>query len=338
MATAEQITLIPLDPAIVVADYDAYKVSLSGGGSRSATNRASELGFPCDAYIPLSRLRGEAKPAPGPKLAAIFDEGRHQERQIARDLMGMGYDVSESQKMYYWDRYKISGHQDFTISKPGFEPVRAEFKSLNPFLWESLNSEQEVRNHRWVTIRKYAAQCDLYMLLEGEDSRWFVIKNKSTGQIKIIVLHLDLDNAEALLQRAERVNAAVRYAEDNGYEAFERERLPAMRVNDAEYCDDCPFAALCLPNVDFGLGVALMEEEEFVAALETRERTAEAAKLHEEADKRVKEIAKATADAGHSEILAGGYRITWKKLARKGYSVEPTEYWRTTIKREAKGA
>jgi len=172
------------------------------------SNRASELGHECLKYLVLNRTRWEEKTLHNAKLQMIFDMGKMVEESVMQDLREAGFVIVEQQRPFSWAKYQITGSIDCKIAIDG-KTYPTEIKSAAPFSFNSINSIEDMKRHKWHYMRKYPAQLTLYLLMDGKDRGLFIFKNKSTGELKEIFLDLDYDFAESLIKKAEAINKHV---------------------------------------------------------------------------------------------------------------------------------
>lgn len=279
------------------------------------TNRASELGHPCDRYLVFLRTRWQEASLHSPELQLIFDEGLLHEQAGSRQLEAMGFPILEQQRDYEWKEYQITGHIDGKILiSDVLRPY--EFKSMSPWIWEKTQTLDDLHTAKQPWLRKYPAQVMLYTLLANASEALLILKNKLTGRLKDLLVPLDFTYAESLLKKAERVNAHVAAA-----------TTPAPIPWEEAICGTCRFGHICLPE-------AKREALQFVAFPELeaklrRRADLEAAKReYDTLDKEVKEVVK-----GQTKVVVGDFLITGKEQTRKEYMVKASTYWQTKIDR-----
>lgn len=260
-----------MTPQELVADYERYKTSRAHHQGPSANNRASVLGHPCFAYAFFDRVVEPKDRRPvDTRLAMIFDEGSAQELILKRDLMAVGYDVIESQGSLYWPAEQISGHRDFKLARNG-KVVRCEAKSVNPHWYGGLHTVADVREHKSYIVRKWYSQVLIYMLLDSEDSYWLILKNKSSGEIKILEFAWTDEmwkDASVLLDKARAINGMVREAQDKRGDWRLVQLEEKAKIKDASICPNCEFFEVCLPSLSLGPGVKVIEDADLAADLD----------------------------------------------------------------------
>lgn len=287
-------------------------------------NRASEAGHPCARYLVLARTKWDLRKPHDPTLQLIFDEGNRHEAAVMDDLREAGLDVIEQQRPFSWPDFELTGHIDGKILWNG-EAIPIEIKSVSPWTWRGVNSIEDMLDSPKVWLRKYPIQMLLYLLMDEKELGLMLFKNKSTGQLKQIVVPLSpyLDIAEKTLQKLELVN---RHVHDG--------TLPEP-INSPDVCLECPFIHVCKPPL-------LMEAPEIgddvlAALLAERDELEEIVKDEavKEAQKRLKEIEKEIKKRteGKESTIVGEWIVTGKWIERKGFEVKPTRIWQVKVRR-----
>ena len=285
--------------------------------SPSPSNRASQIGSPCLRQLVYYRTAWDQQALPPLGLMKVFAEGNIQEQAVIRLLQDAGYTIIEAQRSIsdnLLKKYNISGHLDFFIGKQGEKAILCEAKSMSPYVWQGIDTIEDFKKHTWTL--KYYSQIQLYIFGAGEEQGLFLLKNKSTGEIKILEVVLDLDHVEGLLAKSKAIEDHVKAA-----------TLPD-RISGGE-CENCPFSHVCLPD-QINTAALIQDDPDFIAKLERREALAPAKKEYEEVDKEIKTAGQAVPEA---QILAGDWIITKKTSLRKAYTVAEGESVRVDIKR-----
>src|SRR6266550_4345335 len=295
-----------LKPEQLVADYVRFKNPTRSGRSLATANWVTTLAHDCEAYAVYMRTVPTDKRLPMKEsLGMIFSEGNDQARAMKRDLSDMGYEVEGAEDQVAWPQYQITGRQDFKIRKNGVKGhVFAELKSCSPFTYDSINSVDDIKYHKWPFIVKWWRQVCLYMLLKAVENYWMILKNKSTGQIKIIEFKMDDDAykvAEWMTKKAETVNKLVQIGQ-----------MPseAQKISAPDLCPECEFFAVCNPAIDFGVGAQIMGEEEALEAVKQLERRAEIEALadeYEDLDKALKTLVKNLTAPDGEQVVIGDW-------------------------------
>lgn len=304
----------------VVKDYVEYKAPRRRG-SLATANWVTTLAHPCTAYAVYMRtVPPENRRMLKDSLGMIFSEGNDQARAIKRDLIDMGYEVEGAEGQLAWPKYQITGREDHKIRKIGQGAgVDTEVKSCSPFSYDSINSVDDLKNHKWDFMKKWYRQVALYMVLKSVNRYWLLLKNKSTGQIKIIEFHLgdeELATAEAMIKRAETANKLVQIGQ-----------LPTtdMKLSDVDTCSECEFIDTCLPEIDFGPGALILTDEralEMATKLERRAELEPSAKEFKELDDELKEETKAICSDGQPSMVVGDWVANLKTIDKKAYTVK----------------
>lgn len=288
------------------------------------TNRASDLGHPCVRYHVLNRTKWEEKSLHDTRLQLIFDLGKEIEDITIRDMQDAGFKVIEQQRPFTWKEYNITGTVDGKVLIDG-EAIPFEVKSCSQFVFDKLNSVEDMKNGKYGYLRKYPTQLNLYLLMDNKNKGVFIFKNKQTGAYKEIWMNLDWNLGEDALKRAEAVNAHVAAG-----------TLPDP-INEDMWCNECPYAHICLPE-QTGKEVEI-DTGELAAVLDRMEVLKAAVTEYDELDAKVKKMVE-----GREKVLAGNWYISGKWMDRKSYDIPAdlkaqyekiTKYWRRTVRRVA---
>jgi hypothetical protein len=102
-------------------------------------------------------------------------------------------------------------------------------------------------------------------------------------------------------------------------------QLP-KKLNDLKFCDQCPFAAHCGPDLKYGDGIGLIKDEELEELLEKREKLRDSKKEYDKIDKDVKSRIK-----GCESALIGRFHVSGDWVERKEYTVGAGKYWKAKI-------
>ena len=193
------------------------------------SNRASQIGDPCIRKLVYYRLYPDLQELPSVDLQYIFNEGNIQEQALLKTMAEAGYPVQETQRDFWDARYELSGHIDGIISFNGSR-YPLEIKSMNPHIWDAVNSIEDLQKYPWTA--KYPAQLNCYMFLMSLEPACMILKNKSTGRIKQLWFDLDYEYTESLLKKCEAINKHVKEG-----------KLPDRNLS--EDCEKCPFKTDC---------------------------------------------------------------------------------------------
>jgi CRISPR/Cas system-associated exonuclease Cas4 (RecB family) len=276
-------------------------------------NRASELGHQCLRYLVLNRTRWQEKTLYDAKLQMIFDMGRAVEDLVTQDLREAGFTIVEQQRPFSWAEYQITGSIDCKIAIDG-QVYPAEIKSAASHSFDSINSIEDMKRHKYHYMRKYPAQLTLYLLMDNKDKGVFLFKNKSTGELKEIWMDLDYNFGESLIQKAEAINKHV--AEGT---------LPEPMEYNEDICGDCGYAHICMPE-RIGKEVEISDNTELLGLLMRYETLKPGAKEFDEVNDRINKLVE-----GREKILVGDFFITGKWVSRATYDIPPE------IKQQYKG-
>lgn len=315
-----------LTPTKLVDDYREYKMQRVHGRSMATANWVTTLAHDCEAYAVYMRTVPPDQRRPmKDSLGMIFAEGDDQARAIKRDLLDMGYEVEGAEGQMAWPKYQITGRQDIKIRRQGARhSVFTEVKSCSPFTYDSINSVEDLKNHKWSFIQKWYKQVTLYMVLKSVQKYWMLLKNKASGQIKIVEFILGDDElrvAETMLKKAEKTNYLVQIGQ-----------MPStdMKISAPDLCGECEFFPVCLPDLNFGLAAQVLTEETAAELTQKADRLAELkplAKEYGDLDDEVKSEIKALCADGGESVVFGDWiasvkrtEIKTEKEPRKGFT------------------
>lgn len=277
------------------------------------SNRASEMGHPCDRYLVYLRTRGGERPLHDIGLQFIFDEGNLHEDAVLKDLQNAGIKTIEQQRYFEWKKYQITGSIDTKILDDG-KAIPIEIKSFSDWNWKAINSVEDMFKSKALYMKKYPAQLTLYLIMDEKEEGAFILKNKTNGLLKQIPMKLDFAYAESLIQKAERVNAFV-----------EAGTLPEYIPYADNICGVCSFAHICLPDVTHE--ATLLDDPELESKLDRRGELKSLKDEFDELDKEIREVLKEKPEA-----IVGKWQIKGKFIEKKEYTVSASKYWQTTIK------
>ena len=285
-------------------------------------NRASELGHECLRYLVLNRTRWQEKGLHDARLQMIFDMGRMVEDAVQQDLREAGFTIVEQQRPFSWAKYQITGKIDMKLAIDG-NVFPCEIKSAAPYSFESINSIEDMKRHKYHYMRKYPAQLMLYLLMDGKDRGLFLFKNKSTGELKEIWMDLDYDFGESLIKKAEAINRHV--AEGT---------LPEPMDFDENICSECAFAHICMPE-RIGKEVEVLDDDHLLELLAKYDELKPQAKEFDQVDGELKKLLN-----GRDKLLIGDWFITGKLVDRTSYDLPAelkekykviSQYWKRQI-------
>ncbi len=275
----------------------------------------SDLGD-CDRQMAYGVTEWKVKKLPSTQLMARFEVGHLMEREMTRELLGMGFDFVGSQ-----DAVTVHGKGGVLLATgriDGFvvwekERIPVEFKSMNPNLYDQIDTIEDFQKKPW--LRKYVRQLMMYCFGHSKEYGLFGLTN-CLGGIKWFVLYLDLGECELLLQRMEHVVASIASG-----------TLPERIKYREDVCGRCDFAFVCLPDV-FRTEAEVLNDVDLIADLDKRESLRAASSEYERVDKSVKKRLK-----GIRKGIAGDYFINGEIRKRSGFIVKDSEYWQTSIQK-----
>jgi hypothetical protein len=280
------------------------------------SNRASELGHPCDRYLVYLRTRGMERPLHDIGLQFIFDDGNLHEDAVLKDLREAGIVVIEQQRSFEWKKYQITGSIDAKIKDNG-NIIPIEIKSFSDWNWRAINSAEDMFKSKAVYMKKYPAQLTLYLIMDEKEDGVFILKNKVNGLLKQIPLKLDFAYAESLIQKAERVNGHIQAG-----------TLPDRISYDDNVSGTCPFAHICLPDVDHK--PTILDDPELEIQLDRRGDLLSLRSEFEELDKEIKAKLKEVSEAVIGKWMVKGKLIEKNMPAKEAYT---QKYWDCRIKK-----
>jgi len=279
-------------------------------------NRASAIGHECERHLYYMRTAWDQAQPHDVGLQQVFEEGSIHEAAVLKTLAEAGVDVIEQQMSLFDPHYKISGHVDGVLAVDN-KAVPLEIKSMSAHIWNSIFRDG-ARRYLWLEVadrfqtrpwlKKYHAQLTVYMFLKDNDQAVLLCKNKGSGAIAQVDIELDYTFAEALIQKAERINKAV-----------EEEKPPDRIPFSNELCRDCAWNHLCCPDevaqdpfvtiTDKQLAEWCQAEYELVDSANARRRVRENL------------TAFCKAHTGTTRFIAGDYTLEYNGKVRKTVKV-----------------
>jgi len=291
-------------------------------------NNAFDIGFECDTYQALCRLKGELKPKISPGLKKLFRIGNILERPNIRWLQDAEIEVVEAtNRRFEWERYNIAGYMDAMIRLPDSKtwlPFEHKTCSANSFRAIRKYKEQGISlaqaDQLW--LRKYPGQLMTYMLFNGSEAGLWFYYEKQSGQYLFWVLPLDYDYADSLIRRAERCEENVKAG-----------TIPKPAY--CELCAQCDFAlTYCFPDRDFGPGFELLDDESLEQKIK-RMKELEGTEVKEYKSLKMELVGNGNKPGllYQKNAVVGNFIIESKKIERKEFMVKSGKYWKTTIKK-----
>lgn len=278
------------------------------------SNWASLVGDPCARKLVYYRLNWEEKILHDGYTQLLFEDGNIHEEKAIRDLKEAGIEVYEQQRPFQWKDLQISGKIDFRVRMNG-SVYTVEFKAMNQYIWDSINTIEEFNKYSWT--KKYLSQLNMYLFMSEETEGLFMLKNKSSGQYKIIPAAINWDLADETVTKIEKVNEQV-----------EKGTNELDRIDDREECKRCPFNHICLTDVDLGDGLAIddSKKEQIEGLLQVKEENKVAHSAYEGANKALKPLLKEVSNTIVGNYLIDGKWIEIEDRVQKGY-----KYWKPSI-------
>jgi len=306
---------------------------------RNLSNHASQLGHPCLRRLVYLRLAAdEARPI-GVGLRRVFDLGNLFEDYVRARLREAGVRVVAEQGLGDWEKYNIRGSIDGVIhlddlaraaamwgiegAEPGEggESAILEIKSCGDKYWRALEGDEPNWGLDEITM-KWKAQCLLYCLLQGRERCVLLLVHKSSGEMRQIdiVLEEHLDEAEALIKKAEAIESIV-YAmreveEEEGHIDLDLWVMP-KRLEAPKICRRCEFDHICCPTLVWGPGLQEIESDEVAGALARREELDAGQAEYKRLDKEVKERFGLGDDEGEGLWIVRGAAGEWEVTAKR---------------------
>lgn len=234
----------------------------------------------CERQMVYSVLDWDKKPLHDAELQARFEAGKTAEREIVRELEGLGFDVVMSQAPILIKNRKgeliASGKIDGFIKYEG-RNVPMEIKSMNPNIFNQVKSVTDFQKKPW--LRKYTRQLMMYMFGNNEEEGLFIVTD-CLGHWKILPLYLDYAEAEQILQRLERV-----------HDHIQAKSYPKRIVYDQSICGKCPFASICLQDI-LNTEADIMDDPEIESIIDRHEEIKPIAKEYDDLHDQIKGIFK----------------------------------------------
>jgi hypothetical protein len=285
------------------------------------SNWAGDLGFECDTYQALCRLKPELKPLPDLGLAKVFRASGMLEAPNLRLLEEAGIKIVEQARPYTWNEKKISGRIDAKIE---FEVdgkllrIPLEHKALSPNSYRTVLKHKQdgisLRQSKYSWMRKYPGQLQIYDLMDGSEYGLWMFYEKVCGDYFFWLDPIDYTYTEELIQRAERTNAAVEAGT-----IPEPERKPI--------CEGCDFERThCFVGKEGGEGWEFITDAEWLIKvqryLEIKPLTSEAEDLWDEF--------KAAFQA--KTVIIGDQKFESKPFHKNGFTVQPSDGFRLSMR------
>lgn len=279
--------------------------------------RASNLGHPCERYLYLLIKHWEEQKPHDVGLQNIFDLGNKLEEHTIDNIKEAGYEVVTPTVRSWKIQVKggiITGREDIRIKDENGELLPVEIKGISPFEFDKLNTVDDFLNSKKPYIRAYPAQLFAYLYKYAKEHGFFALTNKLTGQTKFIDVPLDYEYGESLLQKAERIYAAL------------ASNTPPEACEDISFCEGCALQHICGECRRVPTDIDLDEELDVLIARKAE--LADAKKEYEAVDKQIKERI-----GEREKVITGQYLIQRKAIEKKEFIVPARTEYRINIKR-----
>jgi len=236
---------------------DNYLLDRISNSTSRGFNYPSDLGFECDTYHALCRLKGNLRPKISLGLKKIFRGGDTWETPNIRLLQDAGIELKDRIGTYHWEEYQIKGRLDSWIDlRLNGKTARIPFehKTASPNSYRAILRHKQdgipLTKSKYSWLRKYPGQLQTYELQMGVDMGMWMYFEKSSCDYFFWLLPLDYEYAESLVKRAERCNENVK-----------NKVIPEPERKDI--CNGCDFSAThCFVGKDYGEGFDLISDEE----------------------------------------------------------------------------
>lgn len=277
--------------------------------------RASNLGHPCERYLYLLLRHWDEQKPHDVGLQSIFNLGNSIEEYTIKNIKEAGFEViTPTVRSWKIEKPLITGREDIRIKDENGELLPVEIKGISPFEFDKLNTVEDFIKSKRPYIRGYPAQLQTYMYYFAKEKGFFALTNKLTGETKFIEMPFDYEYAENLLQKAERIYAAL----DSD--------TPPEACEDISVCESCSLAHICGECRRVPADIDL--DEELDALIDRKNELAAAKKEYEQIDKEIK------ARVGERDkVITGQYLITRSSFVKKAFTVPESVQYRVTIKR-----
>lgn len=215
------------------------------------SNWMSLAGVQCVRRLYFERVaQSQREPFPAIALARMREGNRHEQLAI-QDLMALGYTWAQGQGRTYIADLLLSGKRDgYLVS--GDDKILCEIKSMENQVFNQYHAVDDFLNSKWYS--GYPYQLNAYMVADDQTTSMFIIRNRSTGQLRFIPMAFDTELWRDTYRRFSACNDAV-----------EQMEAPPMigetELGHPKHCPDCPFKRYCCPAIlSDSPGVALMAE------------------------------------------------------------------------------
>ncbi len=182
---------------------------------------ASDL-HDCSRYQVMRVVAWPVRAMPDDEGLEVIEEGNVTEAAVLRQLADEGWEVVEQQAPFEVrqplepggaKKRILTGKIDGKLRIDGGKLVPFDVKGTSEWVFEALETEEDVRNHS-VWTRKWFRQMQAYMLGHGIDESLLIVSHR--GHRRVIVLHLDYEVGEEILALATWAAGLIERAEADG--------------------------------------------------------------------------------------------------------------------------
>ena len=291
-------------------------------------NRISGLDDPCERRLFYCRTAWDKTAPIDDGFAGILRTGTELEPLIERIVSAageagkprfriIGANMPTTDELL--KKYQIQGHIDgileYELDGQWYKQGVIDKKTAHPSIFAGLSDYDSLVKYPWT--KKYRGQLMLYALGNNLERCFLLFVNKSNlYQMKLIEFPLDMEYAEGLLQKADRINKAI------------ESKIPPLKLNDPDECPKCQFAHICMPEYSAGGELQISDDKELEAVL---------LRLQElsPAEKEISDLEKArdVLLTKGTDTICGQFMVTWKKIEghRKPSAGGSYEQWRKKI-------
>jgi CRISPR/Cas system-associated exonuclease Cas4 (RecB family) len=257
--------------------------------------RASQIGSPaCQIFHSIVNWRYR-KPF-GQRVIERMEDGNLHERSVIDWLSAIGFDALGSQMdgcIEYYGKPIITMRLDTILNdRSTRERVLAEIKSMVGFMYDKVNTVDDLLQSRWYA--PYVFQVQAYLegfknQIQQKDFALLILKNKSNSAKKIISIPRDDEMIMKLKQKAHDIKQAI-----DGTAKYKEVWLEANRANNGD-CVECDYKVVCCPTINAdAIELELDADWTLAEMLKARETVNAASKEFDRIDKKVKECLQKT--------------------------------------------
>ncbi len=275
---------------------------------------ASEAAHDCTRYLVYQQCNWEESKETAEDLLLIFNEGNNQEDRLLLDLQNAGIKIKDLQINIKIASANITGKLDCVAQledengKGAFLPV--EIKSMSDTVYNAVNTVEDFQKYPWT--RKYYGQMQIYLKndLWFYPEGYFLVKNKSTGAIKIIK---DFDGGNTIkfnetywnelvkrgkevkrfVKKIKQIQSDIEDIETSDLKEEEKiSEINALRTQmkypdrieyDLKVCKGCKYEHICITDLKGQIG-AVIENKSILDAVDRYYKAAEKRPLYKETE------------------------------------------------------